>query len=138
MTEYPRNIQMKLFRLVFISLVALSLSLSTVAEEVELKYFLVQGEITPKIAKLLVDNPADPTAGAKKSIESIPGAKLIDYYLDAGYAQNIAIIAVPDSEIAAALVYQRFSTGSLNKITVREIIPAAKVKSMLEVAKSIK
>ncbi|RIH71736.1 hypothetical protein BJG01_13505 [Vibrio splendidus] len=129
---------MKLFRLVFISLVALSLSLSTVAEEVELKYFLVQGEITPKIAKLLVDNPADPTAGAKKSIESIPGAKLIDYYLDAGYAQNIAIIAVPDSEIAAALVYQRFSTGSLNKITVREIIPAAKVKSMLEVAKSIK
>lgn len=74
----------------------------------------------------------------KKSIESIPGAKLIDYYLDAGYAQNIAIIAVPDSEIAAALVYQRFSTGSLNKITVREIIPAAKVKSMLEVAKSIK
>ncbi|PMO63701.1 hypothetical protein BCT04_15230 [Vibrio breoganii] len=129
---------MRLLKLLSISLVALSLSFTTVAEEVELKYFLVQGEITPEIAKLLVDNPTDPTAGAKKSIESIPGAKLIDYYLDAGYAQNIAIIAVPDSEIAAALVYQRFSTGSLNKMTVREIIPAAKVQSMLEVAKSIK
>ncbi|MFA0476388.1 hypothetical protein AB4527_14685 [Vibrio breoganii] len=129
---------MRLLKLLSISLVALSLSFTTVAEEVELKYFLVQGEITPEIAKLLVDNPTDPTAGAKKSIESISGAKLIDYYLDAGYAQNIAIIAVPDSEIAAALVYQRFSTGSLNKMTVREIIPAAKVQSMLEVAKSIK
>jgi len=33
-----------------------------------------------------------------KKIEFIPGAKLISYYLDAGTAQNIAIIAVPDTD----------------------------------------
>lgn len=112
-------------------------STQSIAEQKKLKYFMVQGKVTPAVAKMLVQNPADPTAGAKKTIESIKGAKLISYYLEAGTAQNIAIIAVPDTEIAAALVYQRMSTGALLDITVREIIPAKHVKSMLETAKEI-
>ena len=103
-----------------------------------LKYFMVLGKIKPEIAKALVQNPADPTESAKKSIESISGAKLIDYYLEAGTAQNIAIIAVPDTEYASALVYQRMSTGALIDIQVREIIPAAKFKAVMELAKAIK
>lgn len=106
--------------------------------EDNLKYFMILGKVKPEVAKMLVENPSDPTVGAKKSIESIPGAKLISYYLEAGTAQNIAIIAVPDSDIAAALVYQRMSTGALVDMKVREIIPAAKFKAVMELAKSIK
>ena len=85
-----------------------------------------------------MQNPADPTECAIKSIESISGAKLIDYYLEAGSAQNIAIIAVPDTSYASAFVYQRMSSGSLIDIHVREIIPAAKFKAVMEFAQSIK
>jgi len=103
-----------------------------------LKYFMVLGKLKPEIAKTLVQNPADPTESAKKSIESIPGARLIDYYLEAGTAQNVAIIALPDTGYASALVYQRMSTGALIDIQVREIIPAAKFKAVMELAKTLK
>lgn len=106
--------------------------------EDNLKYFMVLGKLKPEVAKMLVDNPADPTEGARKSIESIPGAKLIDYYLEAGTAQNIAIIALPNTEYAAALVYQRMSTGHLVDMQVREIIPSAKFKAVMEIAKKLK
>lgn len=119
----------------FFFLVALSFSVSA---EDNLRYFMVQGKVNPEVAKRLVDTPSDPTEGAKKSIESIPGAKLVDYYLEAGTAQNIAIIAVPDSDIAAALVYQRMASGALLDIHVREIIPARKFKGVMEKAKAIK
>ena len=108
------------------------------ATDDNLKYFMVLGKLKPKVAQFLVENPSDPTESAIKSIESIPGAKLVDYYLEAGSAQNIAIIAVPDTSYAAALVYQRMASGSLIDINVREIIPAKKFKDVMEFAQSIK
>lgn len=128
---------MKLLLRTVLPLLLGALSFSVFSQEDELKYFVVQGKLTPEVAKLLVENPADPTAGARKSIESIPGAMLVDYYLEVGTAQNLAIVALPDSSIAAALVYQRLSTGGLTDIKVREMLPSDKVKEMLKVAKSL-
>lgn len=128
---------MKLLLKAVLPLLLGALSFSASSQENELKYFVVQGKLTPEVAKLLVENPTDPTAGARKSIESIPGAILVDYYLEVGTAQNLAIIALPDSSIAAALVYQRLSTGGLTDIKVREILPSDKVKEMLQVANSL-
>lgn len=126
-----------LLRAVLLPLLLNALSFGAFSQENELKYFVVQGKLTPEVTKLLVENPADPTAGARKSIKSIPGAILVDYYLEVGTAQNLAIVALPDSSIAAALVYQRLSTGGLTDIKVREILPSNKVKEMLKVAKSL-
>ncbi|WNC73621.1 hypothetical protein RGQ13_06400 [Thalassotalea psychrophila] len=112
---------------------ALMLSTGASAED-NLKYFMVKGKLKPEIAKMLVDHPMDPTAGAKKLVASIKGAKLVSYYLEAGTAANIAIIAVPDSDYASAIVYQRMSTGALIDIEVREIIPAAKFEQVMQLA----
>ena len=102
--------------------------------EDNLKYFVVQGKPKPEVIKMMVENPADPWAGAEKLVASIKGAKLIDYYFKAGGAENLAIIAVPDSKYAAAIVYQRMGTLLMDDMKVEEIIPSRKVKEMLQIA----
>lgn len=126
--------------LLFLAL-ALFLTGNLFAQEPEaedsLKYFVVQGTPKPEIMKMLVDNPASPWPGAEKLVSSIEGAKLIDYYLEAGKARNLAIIAVPDSKYAAAIVYQRMGSMMLDDMVVFEVIPSSKVMEMLQIAKKL-
>ncbi len=102
-----------------------------------LKYYVIQGVAQPEMIKRLVDNPLDPWVGAEKMTAGIKGAKLIDYYMEAGAARNLAIIAVPDTKYAAAIVYQRMATLFMADMTVFEVIPASKFKEVLEIAKEL-
>ena len=114
------------------------LLMSTVAvAEQELKYFVVQGKPKPEVIKMMVDNPADPMPAARDLVASIPGAKLIDYYFAVGEAQNLAIIAVPDSKYAAAITYQRMGSTLMDEMVIFEVLPANKVPEMLGIAKSL-
>ena len=132
---------MKHAMILSIALACLALASQAVAEseaaDDNLKFFVVQGKPKPEVLKMMVENPADPWAGAEKLVASIDGAKLIDYYLYAGSAQNLAIIAVPDSKYAAAIVYQRMGTLMMEDMKVNEIIPSRHVKNMLEAAKAM-
>lgn len=129
---------MKKLRVFLFSVATLLVVNQTMAEATTtddgLKYFVVQGKPKPEVIKMMVENPADPWAGAEKLVASIEGAKLIDYYLYAGGAQNMAIIAVPDTKYAAAIVYQRMGTNLMEDMDVKEIIPSRKVKEMLQIA----
>ena len=125
-------------RIVFATVLMLVISYQALAgdntSDDNLKYFVVQGKPKPEVIKMMVANPADPWAGAEKLVASIKGAKLIDYYFMAGGAQNMAIIAVPDTKYAAAIVYQRMGTNLMEEMVVKEIIPSRKVKAMLQIA----
>lgn len=102
-----------------------------------LKYFVIQGKAKPEILKMIIENPADPMPAARKMVASIEGARLIDYYFVVGSAQNLAIIAVPDSKYAAAITYQRMATGFMEDMQVYEVIPANRVAEMLQIAKDM-
>ena len=102
-----------------------------------LKYFVVQGTPKPEVIKLMVENPSDPWPAAEKLVASIEGAKLIDYYFEAGFSRNLAIIAVPDTKYAAAIVYQRMGTEMMDEMVVFEVIPSTKVAEMLAIAKKM-
>ena len=106
------------------------------AEE-DLKYFVVQGKPKPEVIKMMVENPADPMPAARALVASIPGAKLIDYYFAVGEAQNLAIIAVPDSKYAAAITYQRMGSTLMDEMVIFEVLPASKVPEMLGIAKAL-
>jgi hypothetical protein len=102
-----------------------------------LKYFVIQGVAKPEMIKRLLENPADPWVNAVKMTAGIKGAKLIDYYMEAGAARNLAIIAVPDTKYAAAIVYQRMGTLFMEDMTVFEVIPSSKFKEVLEIANEL-
>lgn len=103
----------------------------------DLKYFVIQGTARPEMIKKLVETPADPWPNAEQMVAGIKGAKLIDYYMEAGAARNLAIIAVPDTKYAAAIVYQRMGTLFMENMVVFEVIPSSKFKEVLEIAKEL-
>lgn len=118
-------------------LASTALSINTTLAEDQLKYFVIQGKAKPEMIRKLVENPLDPWPNAEKMISGIKGAKLIDYYLELGSAQNLAIIAVPDSKYAAAITYQRMGTLFMEDMKVFEVIPSTKVKEILKTAKDL-
>ena len=120
-----------------ILLFAVAASAHDVKVDENLKYFVVQGKPKPDVIKLMVENPADPWKGAEGLVAAIPGAVLVDYYLDVGAARNLAIVAVPDSSDIAAVVYQRMGTLLMTDMEVFEVLPSAKFKSVLEKAKKM-
>lgn len=128
---------MKNLLFVFSVLFVFSAYAQTGSPDDDLKYFVVQGTPKPEVMKMLVDNPSDPWPAAEKMVASIEGAKLIDYYFEVGKARNLAIIALPDSKYAAALVYQRMGSMFLDDMTAFEVIPSSKVAEMLGIAKKL-
>ncbi len=114
-----------------------ALTAEQTASSQNLKYFIVEGVPNPAVLKAMVENPADPTAGAEALVSGIEGAKLIGYYLLAGKTQNLAIIAVPDTYDAAAVTWQRMGTGLMSEMNVYEVIPADQFKGVLDQAKAL-
>jgi hypothetical protein len=128
---------MKKILLIILTLFAIQANAQTGSPDDGLKYFVIQGVATPEMIKKLVENPADPWINAEKMTAGIKGAKLIDYYMEAGAARNLAIIAVPDTKYAAAIVYQRMGTLFMEDMTIFEVIPSSKFKEVLEIAKKL-
>lgn len=128
---------MKKFTLIVFSLFSIQAYAQTGSPNDGLKYFAIQGVTTPEMTKAIVENPVDLWTGAQEMVAGIKGAKLIDYYMEAGRARNLAIIAVPDSKYAAAVVYQRMGSLFMEDMTVFEIIPSTKFKEVLEIAKKL-
>lgn len=122
---------------VFSSLLAVAAFAEQNGSDPNLKYFIVEGSPKTDVLSAMVANPADPTAGAEALVSGIEGAKLIGYYLLAGKAQNLAIIAVPDTHDAAAITWQRMGTGLMEDMEVYEVIPADQFKGVLEQAKGL-
>ncbi len=100
----------------------------------DLRYFVVEGSLAPPIAGAMVEHPADPMAGAEALVASIEGAKLVSYFLFLGEPKNLAIIAVPNSDYAAAITYQRFGTQALSDIKIREVIPGERFEKILKLS----
>ena len=121
-----------------VTLIAVVLGNQAIAEsemaDDGLKYFVIQGTPKPEVIRQMVANPADPMPAARALVASIEGAKLVDYYFAVGQAQNLAIIAVPDSKYAAAITYQRMGTELMDDMVVYEVIPASRVAEMLGIA----
>lgn len=125
-------------------LASFMLALGTVSEALadqsannNLRYFVVEGSLAPPIAGVMVENPANPMAGAQALVASIEGAKLIDYFLFLGEPKNLAIIAVPNSDYAAAITYQRFGTQALSDIKIREVIPGSRFEQILKISNEL-
>ena len=100
----------------------------------DLRYFVVEGSLAPPIAGAMVERPANPMAGAEALVASIEGAKLVSYFLFLGEPKNLAIIAVPNSDYAAAITYQRFGTQALNDLKIREVIPGDRFEQILKLS----
>ena len=113
------------------------IALAQATEDDGLKYFVIQGKPKPEVINMMVENPANPMPAARALVASIEGAKLVDYYFKVGSAENLAIIAVPDSMYAAAITYQRMGSELMEEMIVYEVIPASKVPAMLETAKAM-
>ena len=124
-------------RLALCLLLLSGVSLAQEGDDNGLRYFVIQGKPKPEVIKMMVENPADPMPAARALVASIEGAKLVDYYFMLGSAENLAIVAVPDSKYAAAITYQRMGTTLMDDMVVYEVIPASKVPDMLEVAKEM-
>lgn len=106
--------------------------------DARLRYFVIMAEPSAEVWDLLVSNPINPEASAKEFVASIEGAKLIDYYLLAGKPMNLAIVAMPDSRDASAILYQRMATGFVDSIEIFEVIPGDQFADVLGAAKALR
>ena len=106
--------------------------------EQELRYFVIMAKPSAEVWDMLVSNPVNPEPAAKAFLEGIDGAQLIDYYLLAGEPRNLAIVALPDSTMASAILYQRMATKLVDEIEIFEVIPGERFADVLKAAKALR
>ena len=119
-------------------LCAFGLSTAATAQDEGLRYFVIMATPSAELWDALVSNPANTVPAARKFLESIEGAKLIDYYLLAGKPKNLAIVALPDSRDASAILYQRMATQLVDEIEIFEVIPGDEFGKVLAAAKKLR
>lgn len=125
-------------RIALLMLCAFSLSTAATAKDEGLRYFVIMAKPSAEIWDALVSNPENPVPAAKEFLKSIEGAKLIDYYLLAGQPKNLAIVALPDSRDASAILYQRMATQLVDEIEIFEVIPGNEFVEVLAAAKALR
>lgn len=106
--------------------------------EQKLRYFVIMAKPSAEVWDMLVSNPVNPEPAAKAFLEGIEGAKLIDYYLLAGEPRNLAIVALPDSAAASAILYQRMATKLVDEIEIFEVIPGERFADVLKAARALR
>ena len=123
-------------------LACLAFSAALSAEEPEgadnARYYVIIAKPKAALWDQLVSNPVDPQAAAETWIQTLEGVELVDYYLMAGEPRNLAIISVPDSETASAILYQRIATQLIDEIEIFEVIPGHRFERTLEAAKALR
>ena len=110
----------------------------TVTHEDDLKYFVLMAKPDPAVWDRLVTDPEDPEVAAREFIESIPGAKLLAYFIAANEPLSISILALPKSRDASALIYQRVATQLIEHIEIIEVLKGAEFVKVLESAKALR
>jgi uncharacterized protein with GYD domain len=99
------------------------------------KYLLLFG-LTGEAIKRFVAKPSDRASVVRELTESV-GGSLESYYWMFGQYDGAAIVSLPDSHTAAALVLAVTSSGAFRGFETHELIEASDLAAIAERARGI-
>jgi uncharacterized protein with GYD domain len=98
--------------------------------------YLLLFSLTGETINRFVANPSDRAAVVRELTESVGGG-LESYYWMFGQYDGAAVVSVPDSHTAAALVLAVTSSGAFKSFETHELIEASDLTAIAERAKGI-
>jgi uncharacterized protein with GYD domain len=98
--------------------------------------YLLLFSLTGETISRFIATPSDRAAVVRELVESVGGG-LESYYWMFGQYDGAAVVSVPDSHTAAALVLAVTSSGAFRNFETHELIEASDLTAIAERAKGI-
>lgn len=119
-------------RLIFATILIVSLAATTASAESGDRYYLFIGEPSPEAWQWLMNNPSDRESVAKEGIAKL-GGELLSYYWGVNNAKNYITVRLPaDSETVPAMLITRLSTGLLVSYEAIELMQSAQMPLVMQ------